>query len=223
MPKIKAPAVGNEERLVAAAIRCIEKYGISRTFIDDIAREAGLSRPTAYRTFGSRRALLERVAAHATGQFKVRMKVKLRRYPDIADAIAIGATESLFLARQDNIFMAVMAALGDQGLERYLLDPAGPVFAYTKEAWADAVAKARAAGELRKEVSDDELATLICGSNCFFLLRNDFSRTEQIAFLRKFLLPAVLTQPASERNAGRRNATPTSRHGNSPSKRSIPT
>lgn len=182
----------NRARLIDAAIRCIRAHGISQTFVDDIAREAGLSRPTAYRAFGSRKALLESVAAHSANLFKERMKRKLRRHTTFADAITIGSTESLRIARRDKVFMAVLDALGDKGLERYLLDPAGPVFKYTKEAWADVFAKARAGGELRREVSDDEVVTLICGSNCFFLLRDDFSAPQQIAFLRKFLLPALL-------------------------------
>ena len=43
-------------------------------------------------------------------------------------------------------------------------------------------------------ITDAELVTLICASNCVFLLREDQSKKQQIAFLRKFLLPAVLAR-----------------------------
>ena len=121
----------NEVRLIAAAIICIEKYGIAKTFIDDIAREAGLSRPTAYRTFSSRKALLEQVAAHVANNFKNRVKKNLKKYASFEDAITLGAIEALYLGKNDKVFMAVLEALGDQGLERYLLNPKGPIFKNT--------------------------------------------------------------------------------------------
>lgn len=190
------PDIPNEERLVDAAIRCIEKYGAAKTFIDDIAREAGLSRPTAYRTFGSRKRLLEQVAARSVAVFGKRMRLKMRKYTNFADAITLGVVESLYLAKHDKVFMATLEALGDKGLERYLLDPAAPAFAYTLAAWAEAFDTARTEGQLRNGLSNDDLATLLCSVNCIFLLRDDMSKKEQIAFLRKFLLPAVMPQHA---------------------------
>ena len=38
-------------RLVDGALRCLARQGIAKTTVDDIARAAGLSRATAYRTF----------------------------------------------------------------------------------------------------------------------------------------------------------------------------
>ena len=191
----------NQERLVEAAIRCIRTHGISHAFIDDIAREAGLSRPTAYRTFGSRKTLLESVAAHLANHFKIMVEARLKRYTTMADAFVLGSTESLYIAKKDKVFMALLEALGDKGLERYLLDPNGPVFAYTLEAWKETFSAARASGALRRDVTNHELTTLICGANCFFLLRDDFSKKEQIAFLQKFLLPALLANQKINRSS----------------------
>ena len=38
-------------RIVDAALRCLARQGTAKTTVDDIAREAGLSRATLYRTF----------------------------------------------------------------------------------------------------------------------------------------------------------------------------
>src|SRR5262245_45253316 len=40
-----------EDRILAATLRCLGKWGTVKTTLDDIAREAGCSRATVYRTF----------------------------------------------------------------------------------------------------------------------------------------------------------------------------
>src|ERR1700752_2059941 len=46
------------ERILAAAERCIDRHGIRKTTIDDIASEIGLSRTSVYRYFADRDDLL---------------------------------------------------------------------------------------------------------------------------------------------------------------------
>ncbi len=72
------------ERVVAGTLRCIARWGVAKTTLDDIAREAGCSRATIYRTFpGGKNAVML-----ATGEAEVqRLLVDL--------AIALDATETL--------------------------------------------------------------------------------------------------------------------------------
>ncbi len=54
------------ERILAAAERCIDRHGIRKTTMDDIASEAGLSRPSVYRYFADRdNLLIELITRHA--------------------------------------------------------------------------------------------------------------------------------------------------------------
>jgi len=53
-----------EARAVEATLACIARHGLSKTTIDDIAREAGCSRATLYRYFGSRRELVTAAVQH---------------------------------------------------------------------------------------------------------------------------------------------------------------
>jgi len=49
-----------EQRVIDAALRCIARWGIGKTTLDDVAREASCSRATIYRLFpGGKEALLE--------------------------------------------------------------------------------------------------------------------------------------------------------------------
>jgi AcrR family transcriptional regulator len=53
------------ERILAAAERCIDRHGIRKTTMDDIASEVGLSRPSVYRYFADRDDLLaELISLH---------------------------------------------------------------------------------------------------------------------------------------------------------------
>jgi AcrR family transcriptional regulator len=54
------------ERILAAAERCIDRHGIRKTTMDDVACEVGLSRPNVYRYFADRDDLLiELITRHA--------------------------------------------------------------------------------------------------------------------------------------------------------------
>ena len=65
-----APAPARD-RLLEATYRCVARYGLAKTTVDDIAREARMSRPTVYRHFpGGRDAILrEAVSWEATRFF----------------------------------------------------------------------------------------------------------------------------------------------------------
>src|SRR3984893_9134478 len=53
------------ERILAAAERCIDRHGIRKTTMDDIACEVGLWRPSVYRYFGDRADLpIELITRH---------------------------------------------------------------------------------------------------------------------------------------------------------------
>src|SRR6201993_5110657 len=54
------------ERILAAAERCIDRHGIRKTTMDDVACEVGVSRPSVYRYFADRDDLLiELITRHA--------------------------------------------------------------------------------------------------------------------------------------------------------------
>lgn len=70
---------GPRERLLAAAYRCIARFGISKTTVEDVAREASRSRASVYRTFpGGRDELIREVVAWQIEVF----------FADLAHAVA---------------------------------------------------------------------------------------------------------------------------------------
>ncbi|MFZ2872599.1 TetR/AcrR family transcriptional regulator [Zavarzinia sp.] len=66
----KPPSNETRQRVLEAAIACVKQWGIEKTSLLDIARQAGVTRPTVYRYFTSREdvlsaALLQSAAAMA--------------------------------------------------------------------------------------------------------------------------------------------------------------
>src|SRR6266851_644407 len=65
-PAVSPPAI----RMVDATLRCIARWGVAKTTLDDVAREAGCSRATVYRLFpGGKDGLLDAVARTETERF----------------------------------------------------------------------------------------------------------------------------------------------------------
>src|SRR5436309_6749871 len=69
--QLKSAAPGTQEqRVIDAALRCIARWGIGKTTLDDVAREASCSRATIYRLFpGGKDALLDAITRSELARF----------------------------------------------------------------------------------------------------------------------------------------------------------
>ena len=75
------------ERILTAAERCIDRHGIRKTTMDDVASEVGLTRPNVYRYFADRDDLLiELITRHARA-LVARARKPISRQGSLADQI----------------------------------------------------------------------------------------------------------------------------------------
>ncbi|MER3452558.1 MAG: hypothetical protein C4344_02425 [Acidimicrobiia bacterium] len=82
-----------EARIVEAALRCFARWGVAKTTLDDIAREAGCSRATIYRTVpGGKDALVERVVAAECARFFAGLHERLQGIDDLGELLVAGIT-----------------------------------------------------------------------------------------------------------------------------------
>src|SRR4051812_24363190 len=106
------------ERILEAALRCIARWGMAKTTVDDIAREAGCSRATIYRAFpGGKQSVI-----HATGERELRAFLD-----DLSAEVAVVASlrEMLTLA-----LVAGVTAIRTHDALQYLIEhEPGPVLA----------------------------------------------------------------------------------------------
>jgi AcrR family transcriptional regulator len=74
-------------RIHAAAIECVERWGIEKTTLNDIARLAGCSRQTVYNYFPGKAAVLESALEEAGREFMERLEHLALQFEDPADSL----------------------------------------------------------------------------------------------------------------------------------------
>jgi AcrR family transcriptional regulator len=82
-----------EQRIVDAALRCIARWGVAKTTLDDVAREASCSRATVYRLFpGGKDAVLEATVRAEVARFYAGLAERLDGAgDDLEDLLVAGA------------------------------------------------------------------------------------------------------------------------------------
>lgn len=75
------------ERIVAAAMRCIARFGPTKTALSDVAVEVGVTRQTVYRLFPSTDELFAAVAVAAADTFLDRLVARVRHLTDLSEML----------------------------------------------------------------------------------------------------------------------------------------
>jgi AcrR family transcriptional regulator len=75
------------ERVIDATMRCIDRYGPTKTGLSDVATELGVTRQTVYRLYPSTDKLLIAVAEAAADNYLDRLAAHLAGLTDPADAV----------------------------------------------------------------------------------------------------------------------------------------
>src|ERR1700730_3981550 len=122
--QLAAPTTTDDarERILAAAERCIDRHGIRKTTMDDVACEVGLSRPSVYRYFADRDDLLiELITRHARALL-VRARKSISRQSSLPDQIVESVLYTAEHARRDP-------------LTRHCIDPDGTSLGRRMNAW----------------------------------------------------------------------------------------
>jgi AcrR family transcriptional regulator len=82
-------------RMVDAALACLARQGLGKTTVDDIAREAGFSRATLYRTFpGGKDAVIAAVVETEVARLFSSLAVVMGEATDLEDVLVAGMVES---------------------------------------------------------------------------------------------------------------------------------
>jgi AcrR family transcriptional regulator len=194
-------------RLVDGALRCLARQGIAKTTVDDIAREAGFSRATAYRAFpGGKDDILAAVVETEVARLFSSLAVVMGEAHDLEDVLVAGMVESARQLRSHGALSyllahepgAVLPHLTFAGQDRVLLvagDLAAPFFAR----WLEPDQASRAA----------EWAVRIVLAYCTDQSPAATDLTDPAAtraLVRAFVLPGILAlrvEAGSERPDGR--------------------
>jgi AcrR family transcriptional regulator len=139
-----------EARIVDAMLECIGRWGLAKTTADDIARTAGVSRATLYRTFpGGKDVAFDALLRHEAARFFQTVTARLDQADALDDLLVIGIVEA---ARFLNGHEALRYVLAHEP-ERVL-----PAFTFDRLERTLAIATGFATPHLRRFIADDESA-----------------------------------------------------------------
>ncbi|MGB7165388.1 MAG: TetR/AcrR family transcriptional regulator [Mycobacterium sp.] len=109
-PAAPTSADDARERILAAAERCIDRHGIRKTTMDDVACEVGLSRPSVYRYFADRDDLLIELITRHARVLLGRARKSISRHTSLPDQLVEMVLYTAEHARRDP-------------LTRHIIDP----------------------------------------------------------------------------------------------------
>ncbi len=113
----QADPLTQRDRLLAATYRCVERFGLGKTTVEDVAKESGVSRATIYRQFpgGRDELLLETVGWELANYFN-ELADHVRDAPNLAELLQRG----LAFAHHSVTEHAVLNKIMDTEPERLL-------------------------------------------------------------------------------------------------------
>jgi AcrR family transcriptional regulator len=86
-PDVPQAPASVERRALDAMMRCVARYGVSKTTLDDVAKEAGCSRATIYRYFPGKSRLLEAAVAAEVAALARDLKVVTAEVDSLEQAV----------------------------------------------------------------------------------------------------------------------------------------
>ncbi len=185
----------NATRILEAAEVCFARYGFHKTSMEDIAREASLSRRSLYRHFPDKTALFNEVAAARTRIFLDEIMRQTARLDGLSAQIEEVARLTNRFMREDPISAALLRADPDS-LARMVSTGAREMLGMAMDAIVPLIQTARDRGEVRADLDVLRAAEWI-GRMVFSLAATpsvtfDIGDPEQTAaFIREFLVPGL--------------------------------
>lgn len=185
----------NAERILAAAEECFARYGFQKTSMEDIAREAGLSRRSIYRHFPDKAALFNEVAAARARIFLDEIMRRTAELEGLSAQIEEVARLTNRFVREDPISAALRLADPDS-LARMVSTEARGLLGMAMDAIVPLIETARDRGEVRTDLHVMRAAEWITRM-VFSLIATpsvtfDTDDPEQTAvFIREFLVQGL--------------------------------
>lgn len=112
-----------ERRVLDAAKRCYERWGIAKVTADDIALEAGISRATLYRMFpGGKDVLFESLRVAELEEFFTELEARLRGADDLEDLLTLAVVKSLEAMQADEHLAVMLSAAPGETIGQLTVD-----------------------------------------------------------------------------------------------------
>lgn len=176
-----------QKRILNVAAKCFKRFGVRRTRLEDIAKEAGVSRPLLYKIYGSRQALMEILIAKEVEDIINDQATYIASYSSFAEAIVEGSVRGIERSRKAKLLSDLMANNTALQMPDLVLDDRKPFKAIAMRIWQPVFEMGRASGEVSAALTNDDLFEWLMSVHYMFLLRNELSADRIRRLLGLFL------------------------------------
>ena len=148
------PGDAASERILEAAIRQAEEFGVRRFTIGDVAQRVGVSRVTIYKYFPGKDRLIEAVLLHELRRFLRDVDAAVAPYDTLEERLVEGFVFGLTYLRRHRLLNRLLRTEPELLLP-FLTVKAGPVLAASREFIAGFARREAEAGRL--PLSDEDI------------------------------------------------------------------
>ena len=189
---LSANADEARQQILAAAERVIQRYGVPKTTMDDIAKETGVSRPTVYRYFGDRDALLRALIERRSRMLFERARTFILSHDTFAEQLVEGLVYLVDHGRKDPV-VRILVSPEHMEMAMPLVGGSNLATELTAEMWDPILRRAVERGEIRADLDMLAVAEWLALVQFILVGRLDFARADDPGhrkMLREFVLPA---------------------------------
>lgn len=190
-PSDATPTDATTAGIVTAARAVFARYGVARTRMVDVAKEARLARQTLYDFVTGRDHLIGLALVDCCRELQQRLESALADGPaDLRERFVEALARAVEIASTDEEFGALADALPPETVDR-IIGGATAVQALLAKSLRPVLEEAAAAGQLRAGVAVDEASQWLLGVISFALLRENLNAGALRKELRTYAVPSV--------------------------------
>lgn len=181
-----------QERILRAAYDCFEQYGIAKTTIENIATRAEVSRPTVYKYYPSKEAILDEISVRETWRVNSEVRRRLVRSDDFAAFL----TDTLILVvrlANENIYIRRMVESIE--FQQSVISPSSLMQQLQRTWWANLFEQAIARGDVATDLDVEEMIYWLARAQSMLMLQlaaPGIDETQSRRFIRRFIVQPLL-------------------------------
>jgi len=191
---LSGDAAEARQQILAAAESVIARYGVSKTTMDDIGRQAGVSRPTVYRYFGDRDNLLGALIERRTRLLFDRARDYIFGFDTFAEQLVEGLLYLVDHGRRDPI-VRILVGPEYLGMTTPIVNGTTLAAELTAEMWQPVLGRAIQRGEIRSDLDVLAVGQWLALVQFILVGRRDVAGSDDPAtrlLLKTFVLPAFV-------------------------------
>lgn len=183
-----------KDHLLKAVYRCMDKIGVSRMTIQDIANEASVSRPTVYKYLGNKEQIIDEISEIESLRVQTAVRTKLKhasRFEEtLTNALMITVEEAIanpYLVQiQETLDFPSEAMRPDSGYNRK-----------QKIWWGALIQRAMASGDIADDLTFEDVIEWLTSSLHLLMTKQraaGTSRKALIRFTQRFVVRPIIAQ-----------------------------